>query len=153
MRDLMALVPQVGAEVGLAWDGDGDRLGVCDERGVRWEADFINILLARDLLTRHPGATILLDVKSSINTLEDIKAHGGNPTAWQDRPLVHEAADEGGGHPARRRALRPHVPGRELLPGRRRADRGRRVLEHPVALGQAALGAVHGAAAALRDRT
>ena len=80
MRDLMALVPQVGAEVGLAWDGDGDRLGVCDERGHRWEADFINILLARDLLTRHPGATVLLDVKSSINTLEDIKRHGGNPT-------------------------------------------------------------------------
>jgi phosphomannomutase/phosphoglucomutase len=79
MRDLMALVPKVGAEVGLAWDGDGDRLGVCDERGYRWEADFINILLARDLLTRHPGATILLDVKSSINTLEDLKSRGGNP--------------------------------------------------------------------------
>jgi phosphomannomutase/phosphoglucomutase len=79
MYDLMALVPKVGAEVGLAWDGDGDRLGVCDERGHRWEADFINILLARDLLTRHPGATILLDVKSSINTLADVKAHGGDP--------------------------------------------------------------------------
>ena len=79
MRDLMKLVPEVGAEVGMAWDGDGDRLGICDERGVRWEADFINILLARDLLTRHPGATILLDVKSSINTLEDLKAHGGDP--------------------------------------------------------------------------
>ncbi len=79
MADLMALVPQVGADVGLAWDGDGDRLGVCDEKGFRWEADFINILLARDLLTRHPGATILLDVKSSLNTLADITAHGGNP--------------------------------------------------------------------------
>jgi phosphomannomutase / phosphoglucomutase len=79
MADLMALVPKVGAEVGLAWDGDGDRLGVCDETGFRWEADFINILLARDLLTRHPGATILLDVKSSINTLADVKAHGGDP--------------------------------------------------------------------------
>ncbi|MCC6176427.1 MAG: phosphomannomutase/phosphoglucomutase [Chloroflexi bacterium] len=79
MRDLMALVPKVGAEVGLAWDGDGDRLGVCDEKGHRWESDFINILLARDLLTRHPGATVLLDVKSSINALEDIKAHGGKP--------------------------------------------------------------------------
>jgi phosphomannomutase/phosphoglucomutase len=79
MADLMALVPQVGAEVGLAWDGDGDRLGVCDERGFRWDADFINILLARDLLTRHPGATILLDVKSSLNTLADVKGHGGEP--------------------------------------------------------------------------
>ena len=79
MADLMALVPQVGAEVGLAWDGDGDRLGVCDEKGFRWEADFINILFARDLLTRHPGATVLLDVKSSLNTLADVKAHGGDP--------------------------------------------------------------------------
>ncbi|MCC7372619.1 MAG: phosphomannomutase/phosphoglucomutase [Chloroflexi bacterium] len=79
MADLMKLVPEVGAEVGLAWDGDGDRLGVCDEKGFRWEADFINILLARDLLTRHPGSTVLLDVKSSLNTLADVKAHGGNP--------------------------------------------------------------------------
>jgi phosphomannomutase/phosphoglucomutase len=83
MRDLMALVPKVGAEVGLAWDGDGDRLGVCDERGHRYEADFINILMARDLLTRHPGAKILLDVKSSMNTLEDIRQHGGDPVLWK----------------------------------------------------------------------
>jgi phosphomannomutase / phosphoglucomutase len=83
MRDLMELVPKVGAEVGLAWDGDGDRLGVCDERGHRYEADFINILLARDLLSRHPGATILLDVKSSINVLEDIRRHGGHPQLWK----------------------------------------------------------------------
>jgi len=46
MLDLMKLVPEVDAEVGFAWM-DGDRLGVCDERGYRWEADFINILLAR----------------------------------------------------------------------------------------------------------
>ncbi|MDP8923558.1 MAG: phosphomannomutase/phosphoglucomutase [Chloroflexota bacterium] len=83
MRDLMALVPKVGAEVGLAWDGDGDRLGVCDERGHRYEADFINILLARDLLSRHPGSTVLLDVKSSINVLDDIRARGGKPMLWK----------------------------------------------------------------------
>jgi len=83
MLDLMALVPKVGAEIGLAWDGDGDRLGVCDERGHRYEADFINILLARDLLTRHPGSTVLLDVKSSINVLEDITARGGRPMLWK----------------------------------------------------------------------
>lgn len=83
MRDLMALVPKAGAEVGLAWDGDGDRLGVCDERGHRYEADFINILMARDLLSRHPGATILLDLKSSMNVLEDIRKHGGNPVLWK----------------------------------------------------------------------
>ncbi len=83
MRDLMALVPKVGADVGLAWDGDGDRLGVCDERGHRHEADYINILLARDLLSRNPGATILLDVKSSINVLEDIREHGGTPMLWK----------------------------------------------------------------------
>ena len=83
MRDLMALVPEVGAEVGLAWDGDGDRLGVCDEQGHRYEADFINILLARDLLTRHPGSTVLLDVKSSVNVLDDVRGRGGNPMLWK----------------------------------------------------------------------
>ncbi|MFN8522088.1 MAG: phosphomannomutase/phosphoglucomutase [Chloroflexota bacterium] len=83
MRDLMALVPQVDAEVGLAWDGDGDRLGVCDHRGKRYEADYLNILMSRDLLTRHPGARVLLDVKSSLNVLRDIREHGGEPVLWK----------------------------------------------------------------------
>ena len=151
MLDLMALVPKVGAEVGLAWDGDGDRLGVCDERGHRWEADFANILLARDLLTRHPGATILLDVKSSINTLEDLKAHGGNPQLGKTGHSFMKRRMKADGILLGGELLGPHVRRRGLLADRRRADRGRPRPEHPLALGQAALQAVRRFAAAVRD--
>ena len=86
MRDLMALVPRVGAEVGLAWDGDGDRLGLCDERGYRWNADFVNILLARSVLKSRPGAEILIDVKSSMAVLNEITRCGGRPRLWRTGP-------------------------------------------------------------------
>ena len=53
--DLQAKVLELGADLGIAYDGDADRVGVIDERGRRHEADLILALLARDLLTRHPG--------------------------------------------------------------------------------------------------
>jgi phosphomannomutase/phosphoglucomutase len=86
MRDLMALVPRVGAEVGLAWDGDGDRLGLCDECGDRWNADFVNILLARSVLQTRPGAEILIDIKSSMAVLNEITRCGGRPRLWRTGP-------------------------------------------------------------------
>ncbi|HET7342334.1 MAG TPA: phosphomannomutase/phosphoglucomutase [Methylomirabilota bacterium] len=81
--DLQAKVVEVGADLGLAWDGDADRVGVIDERGHRHEADLILVLLARDLLTRHPGAKIVFDVKSSQSLVDDIKRHGGVPVMWK----------------------------------------------------------------------
>jgi phosphomannomutase/phosphoglucomutase len=81
--DLQAKVIEVGADLGLAWDGDADRVGVIDERGHRHEADLILVLLARDLLVRHPGARIVFDVKSSQSLVEDIKRHGGVPVMWK----------------------------------------------------------------------
>src|SRR6266545_4994570 len=65
MRDLVARVLEDRADIGIAYDGDADRMGVVDERGRRHEADLILALLARDLLARHPGAQVLFDVKSS----------------------------------------------------------------------------------------
>jgi len=62
--DLQARVVEAGADLGVAYDGDADRVGIIDERGRRHEADLILVLLARDLLARHPGATIVFDVKS-----------------------------------------------------------------------------------------
>jgi len=81
--DLQQKVVEVGADLGLAWDGDADRVGVIDERGRRHEADLILVLLARDLLQRHPGEKIVFDVKSSQVLVDDIKQHGGVPVMWK----------------------------------------------------------------------
>jgi phosphomannomutase / phosphoglucomutase len=81
--DLQAKVLEVGADLGLAWDGDADRVGVIDERGRRHEADLILVLLARDLLQRHPGAKIVFDVKCSQVLVDDIRKHHGVPVMWK----------------------------------------------------------------------
>jgi phosphomannomutase/phosphoglucomutase len=82
-RDLVAKVLETRADIGIAYDGDADRVGVVDERGRRHEADLILALLARDLLTRHPGAQVVFDVKSSQALIDDVRAHGGNPVMWK----------------------------------------------------------------------
>jgi phosphomannomutase/phosphoglucomutase len=81
--DLQAKVTEVGADVGVAWDGDADRVGIIDEQGRRHEADLVLVLLARDLLARHPGEKVVFDVKSSQLLVEDIKQHGGVPVMWK----------------------------------------------------------------------
>jgi phosphomannomutase/phosphoglucomutase len=81
--DLQEKVLELGADLGLAWDGDADRVGVIDERGRRHEADLILVLLARDLLRRHPGAKIIFDVKSSQSLVDEITRHGGVPVMWK----------------------------------------------------------------------
>ncbi len=83
MRDLMARVVEVRADLGIAYDGDADRMGLVDDKGRRHEADLILILLARDLLTRHPGAKIVFDVKSSQTLVDAIKARGGVPVMYK----------------------------------------------------------------------
>ena len=80
--DLQAKVRETGADLGLAFDGDGDRLGVIDEKGERHEADYIGMLLARGLLEEQPGAKVILDIKTSQPVIDDIKAHGGEPIVW-----------------------------------------------------------------------
>lgn len=79
MTQLQDQVVQTGADLGFAWDGDGDRLGVVDETGRRRDADAILAVLARDLLERHPGERVLVDVKISLTAIRDIEAHGGVP--------------------------------------------------------------------------
>ena len=83
VEDLKEKVVEVGADVGIAYDGDADRVGVIDERGGRHEADLILILLARDLLSRHPGAKVVFDVKSSQALADDIRQRGGVPIMWK----------------------------------------------------------------------
>jgi phosphomannomutase/phosphoglucomutase len=81
--DLQERVTAEHADVGIAYDGDADRVGIVDERGRRHEADLILVLLARDLLARHPGAKVVFDVKSSQSLVDDIRAHGGVPVMWK----------------------------------------------------------------------
>lgn len=72
-----------GCDIGMAFDGDGDRLGVVDEKGnIIWPDRYI-ILLSRLVLSKHPGAKIVFDVKVSEALPEDIKAHGGIPIMWK----------------------------------------------------------------------
>lgn len=83
MVDLKREVINNNADVGVAYDGDGDRIGFVDEKGKHYEADLLLILLARDFLEKHPGERIILDVKCSQNVINDIKKHGGVPFMWK----------------------------------------------------------------------
>ncbi len=82
-KDLEAKVLEVGADLGLAFDGDADRCGFIDNHGHHIAADRLLALLARDLLTRHPGAAIVFDVKASQALPDEIKRHGGKPVMWK----------------------------------------------------------------------
>ncbi len=82
-RDLEAKVLELGADLGLAFDGDSDRCGFIDNRGHHIAADRLLALLARDLLSRHPGTPIVFDVKASQALPDEIKRYGGEPVMWK----------------------------------------------------------------------
>lgn len=79
LAELRAAVKRERLELGLAFDGDGDRLGVVDEAGDIVWPDRQMILYARDILARHPGAPIVFDVKCSKHLIDAIRAAGGQP--------------------------------------------------------------------------
>jgi phosphomannomutase/phosphoglucomutase len=81
--DLQRRVVEEKADLGFAFDGDGDRLGVIDEKGNRHEADYILMLLARAVLDDQPGAKVVIDIKSSQPVLDDVRARGGDPIIWK----------------------------------------------------------------------
>ncbi len=82
ITDLIAAVKEHGADIGIGYDGDADRVGVVDENGEVVFADKILALLAREVLAKGP-AEIIFDVKCSQALIEDIEAHGGTPTMWK----------------------------------------------------------------------
>jgi len=82
-KDLEAKVVEVGADLGLAFDGDSDRCGFIDNHGHHIAADRLLALLARDLLERHPGTPIVFDVKASQALPDEIKKYGGKPVMWK----------------------------------------------------------------------
>ena len=83
LQDCIKAVKESGADIGIAWDGDGDRIGVIDENGRIIWGDELMVLLSRSVLTENPGATIIAEVKCSNNLFEDIKKRGGNPIMWK----------------------------------------------------------------------
>lgn len=83
LKDLIDALSEGDAELGLAFDGDGDRLGVVTKEGNIIYPDRQLLLFAEDVLKRDPGATIIYDVKSTRNLSPWIKARGGNPLMWK----------------------------------------------------------------------
>ena len=82
LEDLKSIVHACGAELGLAFDGDGDRLGVVTKDGEMIMPDRQIMLLAADVLERVPGGEIIFDVKCSQRLAPWIRQHGGKPTMW-----------------------------------------------------------------------
>jgi phosphomannomutase/phosphoglucomutase len=83
LRDLIANLASTDNELGIAFDGDGDRLGVVTKDGRTIYADRQLMLFAADMLKRRPGATIIYDVKSTRNLKPWIEQHGGKPLLWK----------------------------------------------------------------------
>jgi phosphomannomutase/phosphoglucomutase len=81
--DLRRVVAETGAEVGIALDGDADRIGVVDARGRIVWGDQLMILFARDILSRHPGATFVSEVKCSQALYDEIARAGGHAIMWK----------------------------------------------------------------------
>jgi phosphomannomutase/phosphoglucomutase len=83
LQDLIAALKTNGSELGLAFDGDGDRLGVVTKDGKIIFPDRQLMLFAADVLDRNAGAEIIFDVKSTRNLFPWIREHGGKPTLWK----------------------------------------------------------------------
>jgi len=83
LADLIATLERGDAEIGLAFDGDGDRLGVVTRDGQIIYPDRQLMLFAADVLSRNPGAEVIYDVKSTRNLKPWIENHGGKPLLWK----------------------------------------------------------------------
>jgi len=83
MAALVARVKETKAEIGLAYDGDGDRIGVVDDEGHLIWGDQLLIFFARDILKEYPGATIISEVKATKVLYDEITRLGGKAVMWK----------------------------------------------------------------------
>jgi len=83
MADLIKEVKGEGADVGIAYDGDADRIGVIDEKGRIIWGDYLLILFSREILKKKPGEKIIFEVKCSQALVEEIERMGGEPIMWK----------------------------------------------------------------------
>lgn len=83
LQDLIQMVARLDADIGIAFDGDGDRLGVVTREGENIFPDRLLMLFAADVLDRNPGAVILYDVKCTGHLAGHVLRHGGSPLMWK----------------------------------------------------------------------
>ena len=83
LADLQSTVKADGLELGIAFDGDADRIGVISDKGEVIYGDMLLALYGREILKRKPGATFIADVKCSMNLFRDIEKHGGRAIMWK----------------------------------------------------------------------
>ncbi|PMR76285.1 phosphomannomutase/phosphoglucomutase [Billgrantia endophytica] len=83
LQDLIQTVQETGADIGLAFDGDGDRLGVITPTGKLIYPDHLMMAFAEDMLSRNPGAKVIFDVKCTGNLARVINDAGGEPEMWR----------------------------------------------------------------------
>lgn len=83
LNDVIAALKSTDAEIGLAFDGDGDRLGVVTKNGAIVNPDRQLMLFSADVLSRNPGGKIIFDVKCTRNLAPWISQHGGTPVMWK----------------------------------------------------------------------
>lgn len=81
--DLIARVKEVGADVGLSFDGDSDRLGAVDEKGQVLWGDTLMALFWREVLAHHPGAPAIIEIKCSQALVDEVERLGGKPVLWK----------------------------------------------------------------------
>ncbi len=83
LTDLIELVKTEKLDLGVGYDGDGDRIGVVDENGSVIYGDQLMVIFAREILERKPGATFISEVKCSMNMYNDIEQKGGRAVMWK----------------------------------------------------------------------
>lgn len=83
LTHLIAMMKETGAEIGIAYDGDADRLGLVDRSGRIIWGDEMMVVFSRDILQRHPGAVIVSEVKCSQRLFDDIAQQGGKSIMWK----------------------------------------------------------------------
>jgi len=83
LEDLIQKVKETEADLGIAYDGDGDRIGVIDDRGQIIWGDMLMVLFSRDILPSHPGAPVISEVKASKVLYDEVERLGGRPIMWK----------------------------------------------------------------------
>jgi phosphomannomutase/phosphoglucomutase len=83
LKDLIEKVAEIKADVGVAYDGDGDRIGIIDDEGNILWGDQLLIVFSRDVLPSNPGASVISEVKASQLLYDEIEKMGGRPIMWK----------------------------------------------------------------------